>query len=80
MILLDTHIWFWWINKDHLNLSEIRRVQMSQNDHLKTLKTIQAHPHLSQRELAVKLGVSLGKANYCMRALMKKRADQVRKF
>ncbi len=28
MILLDTHIWFWWINKDHLNLSEIRRVQI----------------------------------------------------
>jgi PIN domain nuclease of toxin-antitoxin system len=25
MIVLDTHIWFWWINKDYQNLSDIRR-------------------------------------------------------
>ncbi|MFA6013593.1 MAG: MarR family EPS-associated transcriptional regulator [Gallionellaceae bacterium] len=53
---------------------------MSQNEHLNTLKTIQAHPHLSQRELAVKMGVSLGKANYCMRALMAKGLVKLENF
>ena len=28
MIVLDTHIWFWWINKDHQNLSDSRHAQI----------------------------------------------------
>ena len=28
-----------------------------------------AHSHLNQRELANKKGISIGKANYCLRAL-----------
>ena len=43
-----------------------------ENLHHQFLKILQAHPHLSQRELAEKMGVSLGKANYCMRALIEK--------
>ena len=35
----------------------------------KILKMIEANPKISQRELAEKLGVSLGKANFCLRAL-----------
>jgi len=38
----------------------------------KLLKLIEAEPHLSQREIAQKMGVSLGKANYCLKALMDK--------
>lgn len=30
------------------------------------------NPQLSQRELARELGISLGKANYCLRALIRK--------
>lgn len=40
--------------------------------HFKLLKTLQANPDLSQRELARALGISLGKANYCLRALIEK--------
>jgi len=36
------------------------------------LKLLEAQPELSQRELARELGVSLGKANYCLRALVAK--------
>ena len=36
------------------------------------LKLLQDRPQLSQRELAQALGVSLGKANYCLHALMEK--------
>lgn len=39
---------------------------------LQILKLLQADPTLSQRQLAERLGVSLGKANYCLRALVEK--------
>ena len=36
------------------------------------LKAIEENPSMSQRELAAHLGVSLGKANYCLKELVKK--------
>jgi EPS-associated MarR family transcriptional regulator len=39
---------------------------------LQVLKLLQANPSLSQRQLAAQMGVSLGKANYCLRALVEK--------
>jgi EPS-associated MarR family transcriptional regulator len=36
------------------------------------MKLIEARPEFSQRDLARELGVSLGKANYCLRALVDK--------
>jgi EPS-associated MarR family transcriptional regulator len=36
----------------------------------KILKLIEAQPEISQRELAQALGISLGKANFCLKALM----------
>lgn len=35
-------------------------------------KTIQEHPQISQRDIAAKLGISLGKVNYCLRALIER--------
>lgn len=40
--------------------------------HYKILKVIETAPEISQRDLARELGVSVGKANYCLRALMEK--------
>ena len=36
----------------------------------KILRLLEADPQMSQRDLARELGVSLGKTNYCLRALM----------
>ena len=36
------------------------------------MRLLGAQPELSQRELASSLGMSLGKANYCLRALIRK--------
>ena len=52
----------------------------SDHQHLQLLKLLQAHPHLSQRELADKMGVSLGKVNYCMRALIEKGLVKLENF
>lgn len=40
--------------------------------HYKLMRLIERNPELSQRELAKALGVSLGKANYCIQALIEK--------
>ena len=40
--------------------------------HYKVLKVLQENPDLSQRELAREVGLSLGKTNYCLRALIEK--------
>lgn len=40
--------------------------------HLQVLRAVESRPGLTQRELANELGVSLGKAHYCMKALIKK--------
>lgn len=39
---------------------------------LKLLKLLEENPYLSQRQLADRLGVSLGKTNYCLKALKEK--------
>ena len=41
-------------------------------DDLNILRKIQNNPEVSQRELAKELGFSLGKINYCLKALQKK--------
>ncbi|WP_133013293.1 MarR family EPS-associated transcriptional regulator [Marinomonas flavescens] len=38
----------------------------------KILKELQSNPDLSQRELAKRLGISLGKTNFCIKALIEK--------
>jgi len=38
----------------------------------KLFKTIAENPHINQRELSRSLGISLGKANYCLKALIEK--------
>jgi EPS-associated MarR family transcriptional regulator len=40
--------------------------------HLHVLRAVESRPGLTQRELANELGVSLGKAHYCMKALIDK--------
>ncbi|MCW8354489.1 MarR family EPS-associated transcriptional regulator [Marinomonas pontica] len=39
---------------------------------LKILKAVEADPQISQRALAKQLGVSLGKTNFCLKALIEK--------
>ncbi len=46
----------------------------------KMMRLIEAYPAITQRELSGKLGVSLGKANYCLRALIDKGWIKTRKF
>ncbi|CAM5200262.1 MarR family EPS-associated transcriptional regulator OS=Castellaniella sp OX=1955812 GN=EPN31_15080 PE=4 SV=1 [Castellaniella denitrificans] len=48
--------------------------------HLKVLRLLESDPGLSQRDLSRSLGISLGKTNYCMRALLDKGLIKVLNF
>jgi EPS-associated MarR family transcriptional regulator len=43
---------------------------MTEDVRLQILRTLEQNPEFSQRQLAEHLGVSLGKANYCLKALV----------
>lgn len=40
--------------------------------HFRVMRLIKENPQLTQRDLARELGISLGKANYCLKALVEK--------
>lgn len=46
----------------------------------KILKIFQENPEISQRELAKKLGISLGKANFCVQALIARGLIKAKRF
>jgi EPS-associated MarR family transcriptional regulator len=46
----------------------------------KIFKLVDANPEISQRELARELGISLGKVNYCVKALTEKGQLKVGNF
>ena len=43
---------------------------MREEAYLKVMRLLQENPDLTQRELAERLGVSVGSVNYCLRALI----------
>ena len=45
-------------------------MNQTNDTHLKVLRRIEENPEITQRELAQELGVSLGKVNYCLKALI----------
>ena len=51
-----------------------------QNTHLKVLRLLEANPQMSQRDLAAALGVSLGKTNFCLKALLDKGLLKMQNF
>jgi EPS-associated MarR family transcriptional regulator len=46
----------------------------------KILKRLEHNPQISQRELAKEMGISLGRVNYCLKALTEKGFVKVKNF
>jgi MarR family transcriptional regulator, temperature-dependent positive regulator of motility len=53
---------------------------MIEDTHYQVLKILEQNPQISQRELAGEMGVSLGKVNYCLKALMDKGLVKAKNF
>lgn len=48
--------------------------------HYKLMRLLEANPRMSQRDAARELGISLGKVNYCLQALIKKGWIKAQRF
>jgi len=51
-----------------------------QHDYFEVLRKIQKKPNSTQRELSKKIGFSLGKINYCLKALQQKGLVKIKNF
>ena len=51
-----------------------------EESHYRLLRLLDSSPQLTQRELAREMGVSLGKVNYCVNALIEKGWVKARNF
>ena len=52
----------------------------NEQDHFDVLRKIEKNPKSSQRELAEDLGFSLGKINYCLKALQAQGLIKIKNF
>ena len=53
---------------------------LSEEMRYKVMRLLQSNPRLSQRDVARELGISLGKVNFCVRALVDKGWIKARNF
>jgi len=49
-----------------------RQTKLQHDTYYRVMQILQENPDITQRELADKLGVSVGGVNYCLKALIKK--------
>ena len=55
-------------------------MEKKNQDHFEVLRKIDKKPDATQRELAQELGFSLGKLNYCLKALKQKGLIKIKNF
>ena len=58
----------------------VTQTELNEETHLKVLRLLEGNPRLSQREVSEALGVSLGKTNFCLKALIDKGLIKVQSF
>ena len=63
-----------------LNMSVKIPTQLNEEIAYKLLNLLAQQPGISQRELAKEMGISVGKTNYCLKALMDKGWVKARNF
>ena len=63
-----------------INVQLLNKFMKDDQDHFNVLRKIQNKPASTQRELAEDLGFSLGKLNYCLKALKSKGLVKISNF
>ena len=58
----------------------IRQAKIQEDTHFRIMRILQENPDLTQRELAEKLGMSVGGLNYCLNALIDKGLVKMQNF
>jgi len=57
-----------------------RQAKLQEDTYFRVMCILQENPDLTQRELAEKLGISVGGLNYCLKALMEKGLVKMKNF
>lgn len=57
-----------------------RQAKLQEDTYFRVMRILQTNPDLTQRELAEKLGISVGGLNYCLRALVDKGLVKMKNF
>ena len=57
-----------------------RQAMITEDTHFRIMRILQENPDLTQRELAEKLGMSVGGLNYCLNALIDKGLVKMQNF
>ena len=57
-----------------------RQAKLQEDTYFRAMRILQQTPDLTQRELAKKLGLSVGGLNYCLKALMEKGLVKMKNF
>jgi EPS-associated MarR family transcriptional regulator len=63
-----------------VNFMTSRQAKLQEDTYFRVMRILQENPDLTQRELAEKLGISVGGLNYCMKALMEKGMVKMKNF
>lgn len=58
----------------------VHSAKVQEDTHFRIMRILQENPDLTQRELARKLGMSLGGLNYCLNALIEKGLVKMQSF
>ena len=57
-----------------------RQAKLQEDTYFRVMRLLQENPDITQRELAQRLGVSVGGLNYCLKALMEKGLVKMQNF
>ena len=57
-----------------------RQAKLQEDTYFRVMRILQENPDLTQRELAARLGISVGGLNYCLKALMEKGLVKMKNF
>ena len=57
-----------------------RQAKLQEDTYFRVMRILQQNPDLTQRELAEKLGISVGGLNYCLKALIEKGMVKMKNF
>ncbi len=57
-----------------------RQARLQEDTYFRVMRILQENPDLTQRELAEKLGISVGGLNYCLKALIGKGWVKMKSF
>jgi EPS-associated MarR family transcriptional regulator len=57
-----------------------RQAKLQEDTYFRVMRLLEENPDLTQRELAEKLGISVGGLNYCLKALIEKGLVKMKNF